>query len=82
MPNASSSLPSSARMPTRQDRPDDRGRGAGPLHQVQGDLPQPAHPAGAGGPPQDLWSVTSFFYHELFVSMLFRHMHSIKHVSS
>ena len=58
MPNVSSSLLSSARMPTGQDRPDDGGGGAGPLHQVQRDLPQPAHPAGAGGPAQDLWSVT------------------------
>lgn len=30
-----------------EDSPDDGGRGAGPLHQIQGDLPQPAHPAGA-----------------------------------
>lgn len=41
------SLLSSTRMSPRQDSPDDRGRGAGPLYQIQGDLPQPAHPAGA-----------------------------------
>lgn len=44
-------------MSPREDRPDDRGRGAGPLYQIQGDLPQPAHPSGAWGTPEDLWSV-------------------------
>lgn len=40
-----------------EDRPDDRGGGAGPVHQIQGDLPQSAHPAGARGASEDLWSV-------------------------
>lgn len=48
---------SSARMSSGEDSPDDGGRGPGPLHQIQGDLPQPAHPAGAGGASEDLWSV-------------------------
>lgn len=66
------SLLSSARMSPGEDCPDDRSRGAGPLHQIQGDLPQSAHPAGAGGPPQDLWSVlhiSAFIFGSLFPHM-------------
>lgn len=44
-------------MSSGEDSPDDRGRGPGPLHQIQGDLSQPAHPARAGGTSEDLWSV-------------------------
>uniref|UniRef100_A0A6B0U2S8 Putative secreted protein n=1 Tax=Ixodes ricinus TaxID=34613 RepID=A0A6B0U2S8_IXORI len=44
----------SARMPPREDGAADGGRGAWPLPQVEGDLPQPAHPARARGTPQDL----------------------------
>lgn len=51
------SLLSSAGMSPGEDSPDDRGRGAWALHQIQGDLPQPAHPARARGASQDLWSV-------------------------
>lgn len=49
----------SAGMSPGEDSPDDRGGGAGSLHQIQGDLPQPTHPAGAGSAPEDLWSVFS-----------------------
>lgn len=51
------SVLSSTGMSPGEDSPDDRGGGAGPLYQIQGDLPQPAHPAGAGGSLEDLWSV-------------------------
>lgn len=51
------SLLSSTGMSPRENSPDDRGRSPGPLHQIQGDLPQPANPPGARGPPEDLWSV-------------------------
>lgn len=48
---------SSARMPSREDSPDDGGGGAGVVHQVPGDLPQSAHSTGAGGSAQNLRSV-------------------------
>ena len=51
------SLSLSAGMSSREDRADVWGGGAGAVHQVPRDLPQPAHPAGARGPAQDLWSV-------------------------
>lgn len=51
----------SARMPSGEDSPDDGGRGARALHQIQRDLPEPAHSAGAGGASQDLWSVLLSF---------------------
>lgn len=46
---------SSARMPSREDSPDDGGGGAGVVHQVPGDLPQPANTARTRGTTQDLW---------------------------
>lgn len=48
-------LTRSARMSSREGRTDDRGRGAGSLHQVQRDFPQSAHPAWTGGSAQNLW---------------------------
>lgn len=70
------SLLSSTGMSPGEDSPDDRGRGARPLHQIQGDLPQPAHPAGAWGTPEDLWSVLyilllSLFFHHIKFSFAF-----------
>lgn len=62
--------PTSSRMSSRKDRPDDGGWGARPLHQVPGDLPQPADPPGAGGSAQNLWSVTWFFYTSLIPHLL------------
>lgn len=44
----------SARMSSREGRTDDRGWGAGSLHQVQRDFPQSAHPARTGGSTQNL----------------------------
>ena len=59
----------SARMPSREDSPDDGGGGPGPLYQIQGDLPQPAHPARAGGTSEDLWSVF-----KCIILMLYNHL--------
>lgn len=50
-------LLSSTGMSSREDSPDDRGGGPRSLHQIQGDLPEPAHPTGAGGSFEDMWSV-------------------------
>lgn len=41
------SVLSSTGMPPRENSSDDGGRSARPLHQIQGDFPQPAHPSGA-----------------------------------
>lgn len=67
------SLLSSTGMSPGENSPDDRGRGARPLHQIQGDLPKPAHPAGARGTPEDLWSVfyiSALLNHHMFIFAL------------
>src|SRR4029434_2280082 len=77
MSNLSLSLSLSERMSSGEDCADDRGGGTGALHQIQRDLPQPTHPAGAGGSAQNLWYVhTNTHTHTGTHAHTHRHAHT------